>query len=445
MRTVYKRCAGLDVHKKTVVACRRRLNANGVWEWEVKTFGTMTADLLLLLDWLLEWEVEVVVIESTGDYWKPVFNLLEGNLEVWLVNAQHVKQVPGRKTDVKDAEWLAELLSYGLLKPSFIPEKPQRDLRDLTRYRVTLVQERARVVNRVQKLLENANIKLASVATDIFGVSGRLMLAAIVEGKRSEVEMADLAKGRLRNKIPELEKALTGIVREHHRFLLAQQLAHIDFLDEQIEEIGQEIVRRVETMSRPPQPPTRTPESSATKDKSATGDETGLSWTQATQLLDTIPGIDQRAAEGILAEIGLDMNRFTTANHLTAWAGLAPGNNQSGGKRYSGRTRKGNQALRTLMVQVAHAASRKKGSYLSALYGRLAARRGKKRAIIAVARSILVSIFHMLQRVKSYQDLGADYFTQRRKEAKVDYLLRQLEKLGVSIQIESAQIQMSPG
>jgi transposase len=433
----------LDVHKKTVVGCRRRLNGDGAWESEVKTFGTMTADLLLLLDWLLEWEVEVVVMESTGDYWKPVFNLLEGNLEVWLVNAQHVKQVPGRKTDVKDAEWLAELLSYGLLKPSFIPEKPQRDLRDLTRYRVTLVQERARVINRVQKLLENANIKLASVATDVFGVSGRLMLAALVEGKQNEAEMAALAKGRLRNKLPELEKALTGIVREHHRFLLAQQLAHIDFLDEQIDEIGQEIAHRVETMSRPPHPPNSTPESSA--DKSATADETRLNWTQAIQLLDTIPGIDQRAAEGILAEIGLEMNRFTTANHLTAWAGLAPGNNQSGGKRYSGRTRKGNQALRTLMVQVAHAASRKKGSYLSALYGRLAARRGKKRAIIAVARSILVSIFHMLQRLEVYQDLGADYFTQRRKEAKVDYLLRQLEKLGVSIQIESAQIQMSPG
>jgi transposase len=433
----------LDVHKKTVVGCRRRLNGDGAWESEVKTFGTMTADLLLLLDWLLEWEVEVVVMESTGDYWKPVFNLLEGNLEVWLVNAQHVKQVPGRKTDVKDAEWLAELLSYGLLKPSFIPEKPQRDLRDLTRYRVTLVQERARVINRVQKLLENANIKLASVATDVFGVSGRLMLAALVEGKQNEAEMAALAKGRLRNKLPELEKALTGIVREHHRFLLAQQLAHIDFLDEQIDEIGQEIAHRAETMSRPPHPPNSTPESSA--DKSATADETRLNWTQAIQLLDTIPGIDQRAAEGILAEIGLEMNRFTTANHLTAWAGLAPGNNQSGGKRYSGRTRKGNQALRTLMVQVAHAASRKKGSYLSALYGRLAARRGKKRAIIAVARSILVSIFHMLQRLEVYQDLGADYFTQRRKEAKVDYLLRQLEKLGVSIQIESAQIQMSPG
>lgn len=443
MRTVYKRCAGLDVHKKTVVACRRRLNGDGAWESEVKTFGTMTADLLLLLDWLLEWAVEVVVMESTGDYWKPVFNLLEGNLEVWLVNAQHVKQVPGRKTDVKDAEWLAELLSYGLLKPSFIPEKPQRDLRDLTRYRVTLVQERARVINRVQKLLENANIKLASVATDVFGVSGRLMLAALVEGKQNEAEMATLAKGRLRNKLPELEKALTGIVREHHRFLLAQQLAHIDFLDEQIDEIGQEIARRVETMSQPPDSSTGTPDSSANKRETA--EATRLTWIQATQLLDTVPGIDQRAAEGILAEIGLDMNRFTTANHLTAWAGLAPGNNQSGGKRYSGRIRKGNQALRTLMVQVAHAASRKKGSYLAALYGRLAARRGKKRAIIAVARSILVSIFHMLQRIEPYQDLGADYFTQRRKEAKMDYLLRQLEKLGVSIQIESAQIQMSPG
>jgi transposase len=439
MRTVYKRCAGLDVHKKTVVACRRRWTEAERWEAEVKTFGTMTADLLVLLDWLLAWKVDVVVMESTGDYWKPVFNLLEGNVETWLVNAQHVKQVPGRKTDVKDAEWLAELLSYGLLKPSFIPDKPQRDLRDLTRYRVTLVQERARVVNRVQKLLENANIKLASVATDIFGVSGRLMLAALVEGKRSEAEMAELAKGRLRNKIPELQKALTGIVRPHHRFLLAQQLAHIDFLDEQIEEIGQEIVHRVEMMSQPPN------EGEASSGEQEGEDEVRLSWSQAIQLLVTVPGIDQRAAQAILAEIGLNMGRFVTDNHLTAWSGLAPGNNQSGGKRYSGRMRKGNQSLRTLMVQVAHAAKRTKESYLSALYGRLAARRGKKRAIMAVARSILVSIYHMLQRGEPYQDLGADYFTQRRKEVKVDYLLRQLEKLGVSIQIESAQMQMSPG
>jgi transposase len=401
----------------------------------------MTADLLQLVDWLLAWDVEIVVMESTGDYWKPVFNLLEGTIETWLVNASHVKQVPGRKTDVKDAEWLAELLSYGLLKPSFIPDKPQRELRDLTRYRVTLVQERARVVNRVQKLLENANIKLAAVASDIFGVSGRLMLSALVEGKADPETMAELARGRLRNKLPELEKALTGVVEVHHRFLLGHQLGHIDFLDEQIEAIGIEIAQRLEAMSQPPTPPTDRPNPPQGDDTVET--EALPSWSQAVMLLDTVPGINQRAAEGILAEIGLDMARFPSANHLTAWAGFAPGNNKSGGKRYSGRTRKGNQALRTLMVQVAHAAQRKKGSYLSTLYRRLAARRGKKRAIMAVARSILVSIYHMLQRQQPYQDLGADYFNQRRKEAKVDYLLRQLKKLGVVVQLESPPLQTS--
>ena len=442
MRVMYKRCGGLDVHKKTVVACRRRVNEAGEMETEIKTFGTMTGDLLQLVDWLLAWEVEIVVMESTGEYWKPVFNLLEGVITTWLVNAQHVKQVPGRKTDVKDADWLAELLSYGLLKPSFIPDKPQRDLRDLTRYRVTLGQERARVVNRVQKLLENANIKLASVATDIFGVSGKRMLAAIVEGHKEPAQIAELAKGRLRNKMAQLEKALTGVVRPHHRFLLAEQLAHIDFLDGQIERISHEIAQRLTMMSQPPSSP---PVGTATSDANESQESLPPTWSQAVTFLDSVPGIGPRAAEAILAEIGLDMSRFATANHLTAWAGLAPGNNQSGAKRYSSRIRKGNHSLRTLMVQVAHAASRKKGTYLAALYRRLAARRGKKRAIIAVARSLLVSIYHMLQRGESYHDLGPDYFSQRRKTAKVDYLLRQLEKLGVSIQLESTPTQLIPG
>lgn len=437
MRVMYKRCGGLDVHKKTVVACRRRWGKAG-WEIEVKTFGTMTADLLALLDWLLAWEVEVVVMESTGEYWKPVFNLLEGNVEVWLVNAQHVKQVPGRKTDVKDAEWLAELLSYGLVKASFIPAQPQRDLRDLTRYRVTLVQERARVVNRVAKLLENANIKLGSVATDILGVSGRLMLEALVGGQSDPAVMAELAKGRLRNKMADLEKALTGVVRPHHRFLLAQQLAHIDFLDEQIETLGQEIGQRITTMNQPPDKPTTPAEPVEVKptEESSQPPALCLSWAQAIDLLDTIPGVDRRAAEAILAEIGLNMNQFPSANHLAAWAGLAPGNNQSGGKRYSSRTRQGNRIVRSLAVQIAHAASRKKDCYLSALYHRIAARRGKKRAIVAVGRSILVSAYHMLLTGQPYDDLGADYFTLRRKEAKVDVILRQLTKLGYSVQLE---------
>lgn len=445
MRIMYQRCAGLDVHKKTMVACRRRLNAAGEWESDVQTFATMTADLLGMMDWLLAWEVELVVMESTGEYWKPVFNLLEGNVEVWLVNAKHVQQVPGRKTDVSDAEWLAELLSYGLLKPSFIPPQPQRDLRDLTRYRVTQVRERARVVNRLQKLLENANIKLASVATDVMGVSGRMMLDALVGGQTEPAVMAELAKGRLRNKIPELEKALAGVVRPHHRFLLAQQLAHIDFLDEQIETLGAEISRRLAAMSQPPAGPDKPDTAVAATDEAAVTASDCLTWEEAVALLDTIPGIDRRAAEAILAEIGLDMSQFGVDARLTAWAGLAPGNHQSGGKRDSGRIRKGNNNLRTLMIQVAHAAKRKKGSYLSSLYHRLAARRGKKRAIVAVARSILVSIFHMLSRRQPYEDLGADYFRQRGKEAKTEYLTRQLRKLGYAVQLEPLQVQPAAG
>ena len=255
MKVMVARGAGLDVHKKTVVACRRRYVAKEV-EQETRTFGTMTADLLELVDWLLEWAVTAVAMESTGEYWKPVFNLLEGTFEVLVVNAQHIKFVPGRKTDVKDAEWIAELLSYGLLKGSFVPKAPQRALRDLTRYRVKLVQERAREVNRVQKLLESANIKLGSVATDVFGVSGRLMLNALIEGKSDPAAMAELAKGRLRNKMPALEKALTGVVNDHHRFLLGQQLSHIDYLDEQVERIGAEISQRMAQMNQPPEPPT---------------------------------------------------------------------------------------------------------------------------------------------------------------------------------------------
>lgn len=438
MRVVYKRCAGLDVHKKTVVASCRWTKESGEVETEVKTFGTTTPELLEMVDWMNEWEVTHVAMESTGEYWKPVFNLLEGNFEVLLVNAQHVKHVPGRKTDVKDAEWLAELLSYGLLKASFIPAKPQRELRDLTRYRVKLVQERTRAVNRVQKVLENANIKLASVASDPLGVSGRQMLAALVAGETDATLMADLAKGRMRNKIPELEKALTGIVSEHHRFMLAQQLAHIDFLDEQISEIEAEIGRRVEAMSHKPPPGNQ----SGLDEQKENETEAQLTWNKAVVLLDTIPGINKRSAEAILAETGIDMNQFPSADHLASWAGVAPGNNQSGGKRYSGKTPPGNRALRTTLVQAAWAAQRTKGTYLSTVYRRLAGRRGKKRAIVAVAHSILVSIYYMLLRHQPYHELGGDYFDQRRREAKVDYLMRQLQKLGLSVQVEPVPEQM---
>jgi transposase len=433
LRILYECGAGLDVHKRTVVATRMRVTDDGRLEWETETFGTTTPDLLELHDWLVEWECTHVAMESTGDYWKPVYNLLEGDFEVLLVNAQHVKHVPGRKTDVTDSEWLAELLLHGLLKPSFIPPKPQRELRDLTRYRSKLVQERTRVVNRLQKGLESANIKLSSVVSDIMGVSAREMLAGLGAGETDAALLANLARGRMRSKIPELEKALTGLVEPHHRFLLAQQLAHIDFLEERISDLSAEISRRMESLSQPP----ATGSSAESGEPPAVGPETPLTWAEAVALLDTIPGVNETAAEVMLAEMGLDMGQFPTHKHLAAWAGLSPGNHQSGGKRYSGRTRKGNRPLATIMVQAAWSAVRTKDTFLKARYHRLAARRGKKRAIVAVAHSMLVSAWHMLTSRQPYQELGGDYFDQRQKESKISYLTRRLEKLtGGTVRIE---------
>jgi len=429
MRIIIKVGAGLDAHKKTVVATRMRVTEDKRWEWETKTFGTTTPELLELNDWLQEWGCTHVAIESTGDYWKPIYNLLEGDFEVLLVNAQHVKHVPGRKTDVLDSEWLAELLMHGLLKASFIPPKPQRALRDLTRYRSKLVQERARTVNRVQKLLEGANIKLSSVVSDVMGVSARAMLAALSEGQTDPTRMAELARGRLRNKIPELEKALIGIVESHHRFLLAKQLAHIDFLGEQIADISVEIGQRLEAMSQASPPPAQDAGDADTEVSGPDDDLAPLTWDEALALLDTIPGVNRNVAEVMLAEMGLDMSKFPTANHLASWTGLAPGNHQSGGKRYSGRTRKGNRYLSTIMVQAAWSAVRTKDTFLKSRYHRLASRRGKKRAIVATAHSMLVSAWHMLSLRQPYQELGGDFFDQRKKESKIKYHVRQLEKL----------------
>ena len=439
LRIMYRCVGGLDVHKKTVVATRMRVTEDDRLEWETETFGTTTPELLKLHDWLAEWGCTHVAMESTGDYWKPVFNLLEDNFEVLLVNAQHVKHVPGRKTDVCDAEWLAELLLHGLLKPSFIPPKPQRALRDLTRYRTKLVQERTRVVNRVQKLLEGANIKLASVATDIMGVSARAMLEEIAAGQTDAALMANLARGRMRNKIPELEKALIGLVGPHHRFLLVKQLAHIDFLDEQIDDISGEIARWFGTQSQRPggESGIGTNGESVTPETPPPDEDAPLTWDEAVALLDTIPGVNRKTAEDMLAEMGLDMSQFPTDKHLTSWAGLAPGNNQSGGKRYSGRTRKGSRTLSAVTVQAAWSAVRTKDTFLKSRYHRLAARRGKKRAIVAVARSILTSAWHILTYRQPYRELGGDYFDQRRKDAKVSYFTRQLERLtGGAVRIE---------
>lgn len=439
MDVVFTRCAGLDVHKKRITACRMvpdptGQEAEGIME--LKTFGTMTRELLALADWLTEASITHVAMESTGEYWKPVYNLLEGTFTVFLVNATHVKNVPGRKTDKADARWLAKLMRFGLLQASFIPPKGQRDLRDLTRYRTKLVQERVREVNRVQGVLERANIKLASVIADILGVSGRAMLEALIAGRADPAAMAELAQRRMRSKIPLIEQALTGIVHDHHRQLLAMQLAHIDFLDEQIDALTQAIEASLKALSVEIWPGETSPLRGAPPCSAPSTAPPPLTFTRAVELLDTIPGVDHRGAEVIVAEIGVDMARFETAPRLAAWAGVAPGNDESAGKQRSGKTRKGNRPLRAILTQLAHAAVRTKDTYLSALYQRLAIRRGKQRAIIAVAHSIMCSIFHMLSRHEEYRELGANYFDERRRQFTVDRLTRRIEHLGYRVHLE---------
>ena len=446
MDVMFTHCAGLDVHKKTVMACRVTPDPSGQQAdgiMELQEFGTMTRDLLALSDWLAEVGVTHVAMESTGEYWRPIYNLLEGTFTVLLVNAAHVKQVPGRKTDKADARWLAKLMHYGLLAASFIPPQGQRDLRDLTRYRTKLVQERSREVNRVQGVLERANIKLAAVATDIMGVSGRAILAALITGRADPATMAELAKGRMRTKLPLLEQALTGLMRDHHRRLLTLQLAHIDFLDEQIDAVSVEIVCSLTELepSGAGTPPSARVEAvgEATDTVAPREADSPLSFAQAVTVLDTIPGVDQRGAELLVAEWGTDMSRFGTASRLSAWTGVAPGNDESAGKRRSGKTRRGNRTLRTGLTQLAHAAARTKGTYLSALYQRLATRRGRKRAIMAVAHAIVVSAFHMLSRHAPYRELGANYFDEQRRHQLVNHLTRRIQRLGYHVHLEPVQ------
>jgi transposase len=410
MRIVYQNVAGLDVHKKIIVAAIIVLGPDNCWHREKRTFGTMTADLLELSDWLMVKNVTHVAMESTGEYWKPVFNILENNFEVLVANAQHLSRVPGRKTDQSDAEWIAELMQYGLLKASFIPPRGQRELRELTRYRATFIKERATLVNRVQKVLESANIKLASVASDVMGVSGRAMLEAILQGKASPEEMAELARGRLREKRGQLIKALEGRVEAHQRFVLAELLCQIDSLEETIARFDAQI----EIYCHP--------------------------FEEVVRLLDTIPGVSRQTAEVIAAEIGTDMSRFPTDAHLASWAGVAPGNNESAGKRRSGKTRKGNKALGAALNQAAHGAAHSKDTYLAAQYHRLAARRGKKKAIVAVMHSILVIAYHIIQRKEPYQELGSDYFDQRRPEVTARRLVKRLETLGYHVSIEQTAL-----
>jgi transposase len=374
MNVLYPCCAGLDVHKKTVVACVRRISPGGQVDQEVRTFATMTADLLALGDWLAERGVKRVAMESTGVYWKPVYYLLEDRFEVMLVNAQHIKQVPGRKTDVKDCQWIAELLQYGLLRPSFVPPRAIRELRDLTRQRTQLIADRARAVNRVQKVLEDANIKLASVASDVLGVSGRAMIRSLIAGDNDPTQLAKLARGRLRSKIPALEQALQGRVNEHHRFLLTMLLDQIEFLERLIGRLDAQVAERVAPFS------------------------------DAVGHLDTIPGVDQRAVEVILAEVGPDMTKFPTSGHLCSWAGMCPGNNESAGKRRTGRTTPGSRWLRSVLVQAAWAASHTKKTSFAAAYRQWARRRGKKRALVALGHKILVVVYELLTHQVDYTE-----------------------------------------
>jgi transposase len=406
MDVIYSRCCGLDIHKKTVVACLISGAPGQQPQKEIRTFRTMTAELLLLADWLQAAGCTHVAMESTGVYWRPVYNLLEGLFTLLVVNAQHIKAVPGRKTDVKDAEWIAELLRHGLLRGSFIPSKPQRQLRELTRHRTTLVQDRARVINRLQAVLEDANIKLAAVVTDIRGVSARAMLEALIAGQRDVDALADLARGRLRTKRDQLAEALQGYFTSHHSFLVTEYLGQIDYFDDAIDRVSALIAQHLEAEQ------------------------------EAVALLDTIPGVSQRTAEILLAEIGTDMTRFPSAKHLASWAGMCPGNYESGGRRLNGKTRKGSRWLRQVLVEAAHVAAKTKGTYLAAQYRRIAARRGKKRALIALGHTILTIVYHLLTRKQPYRDLGAAYFDTRDQRRIEHRLVRRLEGLGYRVSLQ---------
>ena len=400
MEVIYERCCGMDVHKKKVVACVMTPEGK-----EVHTFGTMTHDLMEMTVWLKNWRVTHVAMESTGVYWKPVYNLLEGEFNLVLGNANHIKNVPGRKTDVKDAEWIADLLRHGLIRGSFVPDRSQRELRELLRYRASLTQEETREANRIQKVLEGANIKLGDVASDVLGASGRAILEAIAQGVEDPKALADLAKGRLRDKLPELEKALNGLIGPHQRMVIQCQLRHLTFLDGEIARLDKEVAERMDPFD------------------------------ESIQQIDDVPGIGTRTAQAILGEIGLDMTRFPTASHLASWAGVSPGNNMSAGKRKSGRTTRGNRWLRSSLVQAARAAVRTSDTYLNAQYHRLAARRGDKRAIIAVAHSILVIIYNMLRNKTRYEDLGVEYFDKRDSQSLLRRTIRRFERMGYTVTI----------
>jgi len=403
MQVVHERCAGLDVHKKTVVACVLVTQADGQVQKETCTFGTTTGEILELMQWLQSYGVSSLAMESTGVYWVPLYNLMEGHVEMIVANAQHMKAVPGRKTDVCDAEWIAQLHRHGLLQGSFIPPKPQRQLRELVRHRTNLVERRSQSINELQKVLETANIKLASVVSEISGVSALEMLAGLIEGEQAPQVLAGLARGRLRDKKPQLVAALTGRIEAHHRIILSQLLADMSWCEEQIQELD------------------------------GTIDQAMKEYEKILEQLDEIPGVNRRIAQVIIAEAGADMSRFPTAGNLVSWAGMCPGNNQSGGKRRNSRSRDGNKSLKRVLVEAAHAAGRKKDSYFNAQYHRLAARRGKKRAKVAVGRSILETAYYMISRDTAYKDLGVDFYEKRNPRKLAKRLIERLNKLGYKV------------
>jgi transposase len=408
MELLITRCAGLDVHQATVVATVRVPDEQGGRTSVTETFGTMTADLLALREWLQAYGVTHVALESTGVYWKPVYYVLEDGVTLLLINMQELKRVPGRKTDVKDSEWLAQLLECGLLKASFVPPPPIRELRDLTRYRVQQVRDRAREVNRLCKVLEDAGLKLTTVVTDVMGASGRAMLRALVDGTTDPTVLADLARGKLRQKLPLLQRALLGRFRPHHAFLIEQIFAKIDFLDETLGRLMAEIERRI-----------------APFEPMLVG-------------LDTIPGVDRIGAISIVAETGGDMSRFPSAGHLCSWGAMCPGQNESAGKRRSGKTRKGNRYLRGALIQAALGAAHKKDSALQARYHRVKRHRGHKKAVVAVGHQILEIAYYVMRDGVTYQEFGADYFDRRHAERAVRRHVRQLEALGFHVTIEKA-------
>lgn len=407
MEVVYGRCCGLDVHKDTVAACIVIRETGGVRR-EKRIFGTLTKELLDLADWLASHAITHVAMESTGVYWKPVWNILEGLVDITLVNPQHFKTVPGKKTDLKDGEWIGDLLQHGLLRKSFVPPKPIRDLRDLTRCRAMLAREKARLSARIQKVLEDANIKLASVASDVLGASGRDMLHAIVRGEWDADILAELARKRLRAKIPQLRSALTGAITDHHRFLLRQWLDMLAVVEGKIAEFD----RKIEEMMRPFAP--------------------------AVEAWISIPGIDRVAAWSLVAEIGADMEQFPSAEHLSSWAGVCPGNNESAGKQKSGKTRRGSVWLRRVLCESAWAASHCKKSCFQAQFQRLAGKRGKKRALIAVAHSLLIVAYVLLKKGCVYQDLGRDYFERSNRSTLAHYHVKKLQRLGFTVTLQQS-------